>query len=229
MKIFAVKIPEYLDEACFKRLLLQLDSEKQQAIRSMKNQYVAKEALMSALLIRHIVNIELGFCNSEIVFGKNQYGKPHLIGKNDFHFNLSCSGDWAVCAIDSEAVGIDIEKIDYQQPKIVLEVLSSAELTAYNNLNLKDKTSFFYNIWTRKESYVKAIGTGLNIPLNAVTVLAKNKNDIFSPVIKAIPTNKYFFKQYFMDNDYSLTVCAMGKNFADKIVFIDKDNLLEAF
>ncbi len=228
MEIFAVKILKDIDQAHLEDLLSQLDREKQQIIFSMKNLHARSAALTSALLIRHVIKIKLGLSGKEIVFAKNKYGKPYLALREDFHFNLSRSGDWAVCVIDESPVGIDIEKIDYEHPKIILEVLSSSELAIYKNLNPGDKISFFYNIWTRKESYVKALGIGLNVPLDALTVYLENEKDIFSPIIENITNNKYFFKQYFINSYYSMTVCAMNKSFSGSITLINNGDLLES-
>lgn len=229
MEIFTVKILKDIDQSCFENLLSQLDGERQQIIFSMKDLHARLAMLTSDLLIRHVIKNKLGLNNEEIRFVRNEYGKPRLIGRRDFYFNLSHSGDWAVCVVDTKSVGIDIEKIDYKNPKIVPEILSPVESDIYKKLGTKEGVTFFYDIWTRKESYIKALGIGLNTPLDDLTVCPKFKSedDIFSLTIENVINSEYFFKQYFVDSDYFMTVCAMDKNFAKKVEFIDNGLFLK--
>ncbi|WP_142334820.1 4'-phosphopantetheinyl transferase family protein, partial [Bacillus pseudomycoides] len=82
---------------------------------------------------------------------------------------------------------------------VVSQLFSVKEI---EDLNLKlpiEKDDYFYDLWTLKESYVKAIGKGLSIPLNSFTIkkseegITIDPNNIYSP---------YFLKQYQIDPDY---------------------------
>ena len=44
-------------------------------------------------------------------FEKNQYGKPYLSEHPDFYFNISHSGEYVLCAIDNNPIGVDIEEV----------------------------------------------------------------------------------------------------------------------
>lgn len=224
MELFATKILKDLGNEQFEKLVACLDSEKQGVIRSMKDADTALTALTSALFIRYIIRQRLGLEQNEMHFGAYEYDKPYLIGNDTFHFNISHSGDFVVCAIDETPLGIDIEKIEYQNPKIVLDVLSEVELAQYNKLSAKKKIPFFYSIWARKESYLKALGMGLNTKLSDITVSSRNK--IFSPVVRFVLSEKMHIKQYRASNNYALAVCASHKNFPEKIERISTDEVL---
>ena len=95
-------------------------------------------------------------------FQKPYFDKP-------IHFNISHSGEYAICAVSkTNKVGIDIEEIkdiplidfDNEFSKKELEEIYNAE----NPLQL------FYTYWTQKEAFLKAIGSGLNVPLNKVAI-----------------------------------------------------------
>jgi len=77
-------------------------------------------------------------------------------------FNVSHSGDWAVLAFGrNRQIGIDIEKI-----KREMDVMSIAsryfvpeEIALIESA--KDRTAVFFQLWARKEAYVKACGSTL--------------------------------------------------------------------
>lgn len=90
----------------------------------------------------------------------NEFGKPFFKKHPEIHFNLSHSSSMAMCAISSVNIGCDIEKTDKIRMNIVKRFFSPEEQLALKNS--QDKDLSFYEIWTRKESYVKMLGTGLN-------------------------------------------------------------------
>ena len=222
-----MKIFQNIDQAHFESLILNFESKKRNVIRSMKSSHARMAAATSALLIRYVIDVKLGLDREGIAFVENEFGKPRLMGEKDFHFNLSKSIDWVVCVIDCEPVGIDIEKIDYKHPKIILEALSKSEIEVYEKLDPGNKVSFFYKIWTRKESYLKALGVGLNVALNTLTAHVENENGIFSPNVENKIDDKYFLKQYSIDSDYAMSVCAMNKNFNENVIFVDNNDLIK--
>jgi 4'-phosphopantetheinyl transferase len=94
-----------------------------------------------------------------------QYNRPYLEG---IDFNISHSGEFVICAISqSKKVGIDVEEIKEIPVEEFTEEFSAIEMAAIT----KDKSfKYFYMLWTQKEAFLKAIGKGLNIPLNKVSI-----------------------------------------------------------
>jgi 4'-phosphopantetheinyl transferase len=110
-----------------------------------------------------------------IVFQTNEYGKPRLAGENDMPlcFNISHSGEMAVMAFTySRELGVDIElireNIDHQS--LSERFFSEAEATILKSLADEDRLKCFYETWTRKEAFIKAVGKGLSIPLDQFDV-----------------------------------------------------------
>ena len=92
-------------------------------------------------------------------------GKPFLINELSLFFNNSNSHEICVYAFSRDAeVGIDIEKIrelpDIDQ--LIEKNLTSRE-KAYFLKNSDHKLSLFFQFWTFKESYLKAIGEGMRL------------------------------------------------------------------
>ena len=73
-----------------------------------------------------------------------------------------------MCAISkSYKVGIDVEEIKDIPADEFTEEFSTVEMAAI----LNDKSlRYFYTLWTQKEAFLKAIGKGLYVPLNQVSV-----------------------------------------------------------
>lgn len=103
------------------------------------------------------------------------HGKPALRNCPDsgVQFNISHSAGMALLAVNRHCpVGVDIERVRPDRPFLKLSErffsgFESAELASLPESYVMDG---FYSCWTRKEAYLKAIGTGLATPLNAFDV-----------------------------------------------------------
>lgn len=102
----------------------------------------------------------------------NEYGKPY-IKENKFYFNKSHTKNLCALIIDDKECGIDIEQIRKYNEKMANKILSNEEIKYINSKNKKDY--FFTLIWTLKESYLKALGTGINVPLKNISFVKNNK------------------------------------------------------
>ncbi len=100
-------------------------------------------------------------------------GKPVLTASPDIHFNLSHSGILAVCAVSDQPVGVDVEVIQSANPEIGALCFQKQELAWINQSN--DPARAFTRLWTRKESYLKRLGTGLTDDPRAFSVLPGGK------------------------------------------------------
>lgn len=130
-------------------------------ITSIKSQNYLRERDM----IRHISGLllaELGWYSMhgecvKIIYDEDR--KPQykfLDGYDDYHFNISHSCDIVVCAISMESVGVDIEKKSIFPQEIIDYIYNDNEIKCCQNDN-----GCAYKLWTRKESYLKAIGKGI--------------------------------------------------------------------
>ena len=133
----------------------------------------------SELIVRILACSYLNINNSEIVFRQNSYGKPYIIGFPNFHFNVSHSENLLVVLISDQAVGVDVEKIRNPNIQIVNRFFTENE----KDYVLSDPsltTKRFYEIWTRKEAYVKYLGKGLSHPLLSFDVLNELGDNFFT-------------------------------------------------
>src|SRR5690606_5562839 len=111
-----------------------------------------------------------------VTFRYNAQGKHALdshVPLLPFSFNLSHSGDVALCAIAVfETVGVDVEAIRESRELIPIarRFFSEAEQEALHALPAEQQCAAFYQCWSSKEALLKAWGTGLTTPLDRFNV-----------------------------------------------------------
>ena len=106
---------------------------------------------------------------SALAFGP--FGKPYAPGYPAF--SLSHSGDWCVLALDSDPVGIDLEKPSETALAAAPRVFTPDERTWMGEAPLER----FFQLWTWKESVMKATGRGLDLAPESFSVLCFTRNE----------------------------------------------------
>ena len=93
--------------------------------------------------------------------GKGPMGQPYLLQYPHIHFNISHSGDYVACAVGKEPLGLDIQiHLDRDCRRTARRIMNPAEWSAYEASGFQNE--YFYQCWTRKESYLKYTGEGLS-------------------------------------------------------------------
>ena len=97
-------------------------------------------------------------------FGHGFHGKPHVLGNDDIHFNLSHCHGLVACAVRHGApVGLDVEFTGNKAPpEIVEHYFSEREANWWRAQRNADKDRAFFGLWTAKEAFIKATGRGLS-------------------------------------------------------------------
>ncbi|QOX63277.1 4'-phosphopantetheinyl transferase superfamily protein [Anoxybacterium hadale] len=102
---------------------------------------------------------------------RDSRGKPYFEGRNDIFFSVSHSGNWWSCLMAEEEVGFDLEVIRHRKN---FEGIAARFFTEEEyQYVLQNGLSGFYEIWVRKEAYVKYLGTGLSEGLRTFSVATK--------------------------------------------------------
>jgi 4'-phosphopantetheinyl transferase len=130
-------------------------------------------------LLRSLLGRYLGLTPAAIRFDYSRYGKPSLAagtGGDALQFNVSHSHRVALYALTrSRRVGVDVELLNerHASAEVAERFFSAAEAAALRALPPGERTLGFFNCWTRKEAYIKALGEGLSHPLQGFTVSLK--------------------------------------------------------
>lgn len=140
-------------------------------------------------ILRLIISKYSGIFPSQINFIYNEFGKPSLEkGQNSMflEFNTSHSASFVTIGITIVAqIGIDIENLERKSDLLELakRYFAEGEYTKLSSLPKELLTEGFYNCWTRKEAFIKALGNGLSYPLDTFEVtLAPYEETRFSKI-----------------------------------------------
>jgi 4'-phosphopantetheinyl transferase len=159
IRLYAIDIGKIKDTE-IEAYLSFISEQRKDRIKRYRNVDDGKRSLLAELMIRKIVIRQFNKKNKEIYFDYNHYGKPFVKDLRGFHFNLSHSGRWVVCATGQKAVGVDIQEIREINPEILAHWFTEQENHELALLARDKKREYFYRGWTRKESFLKALGVG---------------------------------------------------------------------
>lgn len=117
--------------------------------------------------LRELLGGRLGIPPEAVEFAYGPQGKPWLPGRPDLHFNLSHSGERALVGLADRDIGVDIEEIrpDVEFRRLAERFFSEPERRELQKVPDEDLPLAFFRLWTRKEAYLKACGTGMAMPL----------------------------------------------------------------
>ncbi len=97
---------------------------------------------------------------------REERGKPFFPGHPALRFNLSHSGDLALCALDGAPVGADIQTVAPRRPATVERCCAPEERAWLAGRG--DSREDFALLWAMKEALVKHSGRGLTAPISAI-------------------------------------------------------------
>lgn len=122
-------------------------------------------------------------------------GKPCVKGRKDFFYNISHSGRYVVIAWGPSEVGVDVQQHDVS---VGAEAIACRHFAADECAYVRGDLSRFYEIWTKKESYLKFTGKGLKKSLGSFSTL--------------LPDSGIRYRHRYLDGGYSLSLCTTEKN-----------------
>ncbi len=163
----AIDAPDLL--AAYDRLMTEDERRKQQRFYFEKGRH---ECLVTRALCRTTLSRYVDIAPQDWRFVKGPHGRPELpAGFCDvpLHFNLSHTDGLIACAVTLDReIGVDVEAIDRsgETVEIADRFFSPAEVRELRSLPEERQHSRFFDYWTLKESYIKARGMGLAIPLD---------------------------------------------------------------
>jgi 4'-phosphopantetheinyl transferase len=123
--------------------------------------------------LRQVLAAYLGGSPAQLAFHLGPQGKPRLAARSELSFNLSHSGDLGLLAVSfGREVGIDTEAIRPvpDLDGLVARCFSGSERSALASVPEELRLTVFFEAWTRKEAFLKALGDGLSRPLQSFDV-----------------------------------------------------------
>lgn len=153
--------------------------EEKERVEKFRYQVDMMSSLVGRLMLRGLVIQKLGVENEKVRMSRTERGKPVVDGGCDgWDYNVSHAGDWVVLAANKGMVGVDVMKLVDSRVDRVDEFfrLMKKQFTDKEWKTIegneddsdKEKLARFFRHWALKESYVKAVGTGLNLDLRTL-------------------------------------------------------------
>jgi 4'-phosphopantetheinyl transferase len=141
--------------------------------------FVHRHAFVRRVLARY-----LGADPAAVSIRTSSEGKPRLDPAHGTDFSVSQADDLTVVAVaHGRSVGIDVERIQAidDAAEIAAACFTKLESDHLRSLPRASRPSAFLRLWTRKESFVKAIGTGLSMPLDSFVVVDEDGSGVGRP------------------------------------------------
>ena len=149
-----------------------------------------------------------GLSEKEVKFSYVENGKPVLMDHPELYFNLTHSGDYVAAVFSDTESGIDIEQIQTGKHKVVERFFSEEEKSLFEK-NWSD--DLFTKIWTRKESFIKAVGIGMRLPLDSFSTVGEMVTFLETENGRNEENVPYFLKSFECIAGYGFSVCTRKK------------------
>jgi 4'-phosphopantetheinyl transferase len=158
--------------------------------------------LASHVLVRSVLSKYAAIPPAEWSFAEHDNGKPFIIGPDGatlLRFNLSHTRGMAAIAVALDLeVGIDVEQISGSDDEHLAKTcFTEAERRGLDSLPEMERLDRFFDLWTLKEAYLKARGTGLSTPLQEFSVTPQGMTDAsiaFTSAINDHPASWQFHR-----------------------------------
>ena len=146
-----------------------------------RESYLAAHAMLRLLLATY------GSSASTQRFAETERGKPFVDGGPEI--NLSHTRGLVACAFSrSFAVGVDVEPVERTNDwrRLMSRVLCAAEIADILGRSAPRQQHRFYEFWTAKEAWSKALGLGLHADFRAMNALDPS-TEIFLSRLEVVP------------------------------------------
>lgn len=205
---------ECLDAGLEAYYLSLLTEDETARMRRFKFEYLQHEYLVTRALCRSTLSRYAKVHPADWRFSANAYGRPEIAGPHTaegLRFNLSNARSLVACVVATDVdAGIDVEETD--RPGETLSIadrfFSRSELEALRAEPMERQKQRFFELWTLKESYIKARGMGLAIPLEKFSFDIGQRIGIqFDTAIDDDPDN-WHFELHPLGARHMIAVCA---------------------
>ena len=203
---YFIDVTQFDNETLFRDRLNLLSPYRQQKIALLKHEKDKYRSLGAGIALDHALET-YGLSEKSIEYEFGEWGKPTLKYHPNIHFSLSHSGDYAICSIGDKAMGNDIELIKQGRLKVADRFFAKEELVwMYAVKDEEEVTQRMFRIWTMKESFLKATGKGISLPLGDFAVIVDEENRKIR-VKHTFNAKYYHMKEYSEIPGYRVAVC----------------------
>lgn len=145
------------DQRVFDKWFKKMDSQRKEKILRCKQEADKQRSLLAGVLFN--------------------FGLENNRNAKQVFYSISHSGDYVICALADRRIGVDLEnsfrslfseeKKD-QRDRVAKKCFTMGESIEFYSLDEEDRIEYMLDLWTKKESYSKAIGKGLGMEFSLI-------------------------------------------------------------
>ena len=165
-KLYILPLAPYQKSNAWKTLLPHLSESRKRRALACRNADDSARIVGAGILLQQAL-LQEGIPVSDQLFRTNTWGKPFLPGGP--YFSLSHAGSYAVCAVHSQPIGVDLDL-----PRCTIAIAERFfhpnEISFLQTLSRDAQKDALLRLWTAKEAYTKMLGLGLHLPFSSFEV-----------------------------------------------------------
>lgn len=200
MKLFLFDEFDCLEKDFIKNKIKEMPAERQERCARYRNERDRALCVIAYCLLcsglKQLYGIE-----DKAEFSYNMYGKPYLKNYPEIFFSISHTDSLVICAISDTEIGADCEKISRYDEGVAEMICTQKEYIALEKAHCKVEA--FFKLWTLKESYIKAVGTGLSFPLKNIEFNLNCSDGRYT-------LGNYNLTNFIYKKAYSISLCRNG-------------------
>lgn len=158
-----------ISDVDFERMYVLCSRERKEKVDKIKSEIKRKQSVGAGYLIS-LLKEQFSIAEEPIILSE---GKPVFSETQKIYFSISHSKDIVVLAFGKSPLGVDIEYIKQANLKIAKRFFTKEEYDHLLEQDEEKQGNVFCRMWTGKEAVVKAVGSGLSLPLDSFSVLNK--------------------------------------------------------
>jgi 4'-phosphopantetheinyl transferase len=202
-----------------------LSSTLQSKIPKCKKKLTVYQSLAGELLVIYQLMLKYKIKLDQIKILRESKGKPYLQNNPEIKLSISHTDHLTAVVFSKDNCGVDIELIDNVLPGVAKKIMTNNEYEQFISIQepLLQKM-YFYQIWTLKESYLKAIGQGFYLEPTKIEFSIKYVNNKLE--IENLQDQKFSYYNKMLNNKIMLSITSKEIFSATDIQFYELRDLI---
>lgn len=207
IQLYCVTLPESISEDEICQMYLGVSPERAARAKRFLKEEDRLRSLAGELLLRKVLRETHGITVPQL--GVGPCGKPQLMSGEPF-FNISHAGAHVLLAVGDVPLGVDVEQVRPVSVGVSDMVFTDDEQQWI--WGASDSDAAFFQLWTLKESYIKALGLGMRKALRSFSFVIEGEDIRLFDTEDATAGARFFFRQGVYEGSW-WALCSEGAAF----------------
>ncbi len=217
LECYGMEITDAGEPEAWEPLAELLPTERRERLERFQNKERRLHFLKTSLFMQYGISRTLGHPIDEITYIYEKNGKPRLSSETDpegiVDFNLSHSGRYAVLAVSSAPVGIDVECLGRVRMEVAKRFFCPEEYREIEKAATpREKSTRFAWYWTMKEAYIKRTGEGMARGLDTFHIVRGEGG------LSGTAGEEVYFATFCRQNACTVSVCSGSRQELERLL-----------